>query len=785
MSELKVVGKSVPRVDALEKVTGEALYTVDMKLPRMLYIKVLRSPYPHARIVKIDTSVAKELPGVRCILTGDDVPDKRIGLNIKDEYILARGVVRSVGHAVAAVAAETIEAAEDAAGLIDVEYEPLPAIFDPEKAMESNPPVIIHPGLPEYEYMLTFTRLQDPGRPNVFAHSKIRLGDMDRGWRDSDLIVENRFSVQKIQHSTMETHAYVAQPEADGGLTMWFSSQAIHVPKIHLARVLGITPSKIRLIVPYVGGGFGGKMFRDEALVGLMALRSGRPVKLVFTREEEFYRGGSRVGTVVYIKDGVKKDGALVAREIKAILPAGGTTEAVVAFITRNCMYASVGLYRIPNFKWDSYGVYTNVPVTTSLRGFGSPQIIWAIESQMDIIASKLGIDRVEIRKKNFLKEGDTNLIGETVHSIGAVKALDDVVDFIKPREKTGDHGPWKIGKGFVIGSKYSEAPTASEARVKLIEDGSVIVYHGAEEIGQGCDTVFAQIAAEQFGVPMEKVKVVVKDSLHVPYDHGTQSSRCTYHVGNALIMACQNAKQNIFQRVARKMGASPAELEMKGGIIFVKSDPKRTFEVARLFAGYHPEREQWGFYTNDGEITGSGTYRQNSVPQAVETGQIDPAMAAQGKRATAFFEYTAKAVEVAVNTDTGRVKVTKFGCSTDMGQPINPALCEGQSEGGMAMGIGAALYEEIVLDNGVVLNPNLVDYAVPSMGVMPSLSNTKTMLAPAPHRDGPYGAKGLGEGGVLGIDAAIANAVCDAVGVRIKDLPITPEKVLRALKDK
>ncbi len=785
MNEYSIVGKSAFRVDGVEKVTGKAVYTDDIKLPRMLQIKVLRSPHPHAKILSIDTSRAEKLPGVRCVITGKDVPDRRIGLNVKDEYILAKDVVQAVGHAVAAVAAETREIAEEALDLIEVDYEPLPAIFDPEQSMTADPPVTIHPDLANYDYMLTFTKVRDTERPNVFNHNKIRLGDVEKGFLESDLVMENRFTCQKLQHATLEPHSYIAQPEADGGLTMWFGSQAIQVPKVHLARVLGLHPSKIRLIVPYVGGGFGGKMFRDEALTAFMALKAGRPVKLIYSREEEFYRGGTRVATIVNIKDGVKRDGTLMARKIEAILPSGGSTEAVVAFISRNCMYAAVGLYRIPNFQWDSYGVYVNGPVTTSQRGFGSPQIIWAIESHMTMLAEKLGMDPVEFRKKNFLAEGEKNLIGEKVHSIGAEQALDDVVNFIKPHEKSKQEGVWRKGKGFAIGAKYSEAPTVSMATVKVIEDGSIVVYHGAQELGQGCDTVFAQIAAEEFSVPISQVKVVLSDSLVVPYDHGTQSSRCTYHVGNALIAACRAAKKDLCERVAKKMGVPPEDLDVRGGAVCVKNKPDDKIDIPRLFLGYHPEREQWGFFTNEGEITGSGVYRQNIVPQDFLTGQIDPKLADEGKRATAFFEYTAKAVEVAVNTETGKVKVLRFGCSTDMGNPINPKLCEGQAEGGMAMGIGNALFEEVLVEDGVVLNPNMVDYIVPSIGVMPALDDVATLLAPAPHKDGPYGAKGLGEGGVLGIDAAIADAVYDAVGVRIKDLPITAEKVLKALKEK
>ncbi|MFC1894120.1 xanthine dehydrogenase family protein molybdopterin-binding subunit [Chloroflexota bacterium] len=785
MTDLSVVGKSIRRIDAVEKATGHAIFTGDIKQPLMLHAKVLRSPYPHARITGIDTSTAERLTGVRCILTGQDVPRKRIGMNVKDEYILAQDTVRSIGQPVAAVAAETIETAEEALELIEVQYEPLPAVFDPEESMSTNPPVVIHPDLFNYEYMLRIARLLDADRPNVHCHSRIRRGDVEKGFHESDLVMENRFSAQRLQSAPIERHTYIAQPEADGGLTLWASSQIMQLVRVNLARALGMKPSKIRIIIPYVGGGFGCKFFREEPIVSLLALKTGRPVKLVFTREEEFLRGGMRVPMIVYIKDGVKKDGTLVAREVKAILPSGGSTEAVVSFITRNSGYGAAGIYRVPNFKWDAYGVYTNDPLITSFRGFGSAQIAWAVESQMNMLAEKLAIDPFEIRKKNLLHEGEPNLTGEIAHSIGVEQCLDKVVEYIKPNEKPKSEGVWRTGKGFAVGNKYCEAPTYSMARVRVMEDGGIVVYQGAQEIGQGCDTVLAQIAAEEFGIPVEQVKIALSDSLYVPSDYGTQSSRSTYHVGNAVKTACQEAKRNIMERVAPRLGVSPDDLEIRGGMVYVKGDPDRKFDISDLFIGYRPDREQWGFYSPDGEIMGSATFRQDAIGEDRETGQIDPRLAAEGKRLTAFYEYTAKAVEVAVNTETGEVKVLRCGCASDMGLPVNPKLCEAQEEGGMGMGIGAAIYEEVIVKDGAVANPNFTDYRLPSVGEMPTMDNMQSMMATAPHKDGPYGAKGLGEGALIGMDAAIANAVYDAVGVRIKDLPITAEKVLRALKEK
>ncbi len=785
MTDFSVVGKSVIRVDAVDKATGGAIYASDIELPQMLYAKVLRSPHPHARIVSIDTSKAEQLPEVVCVLTSKDVPQKKVGMYVLDEDFLAKDIVRSIGAPVAAVAAESIEAAEEALELISVKYEPLPAIFDPEEAMSTDPPVVVHPDLFNYIYREPFAHKLDLDRPNVCCHHKIRIGDVEKGFQEADLILENRFSAQRVQHCTLEPRVAIAQPEADGGLTMWLGLQSFSMTRLNLARLFDIQPTKVRFIIPYIGGSFGNKNFREEHIAALLALRTRRPVKHVFTREEEFIRGGSRVPMIIYIKDGVKKDGTLVAREMKAILPTGGSTQSIAAVITRNCSFGAVGIYRVPNFKWDSYGVYTNGPPVGAFRGFGSTQLCWAIESHMDMLAERLGIKPVEIRRRNFLREGEPNATGEIMHSIGVGQCLEKVAEFIKLDEKPRDEGVWRRGKGISAGNKYSEAPTASIARVKVMEDGGITVYHGSNEVGQGCDTVMAQIAAEEFGISVDEVKIAFSDSLYMPFDHGTQSSRCTYHVGNAVRLACQDAKRQIFERVGRRLGLPPGDLETKGGWVYVKGMPEKKVQTSELFAGYQPEVGQWGFFTIGGDIMGNDTFAQGHAPEDPETGQIDPQLAAQGKRLTAFWENTAKAVELAVNTETGEVKVLRYAVATDMGQPINPAGCEQQAGGAMGMGIGAAIYEELKVEEGQITNPNFTDYKLPSTGEMPLNDKISIMSAPAPHKDGPYGAKGVGEGGLVGVDAAIANAVYNAVGVRIKDLPLSAEKLLKALRKK
>jgi CO/xanthine dehydrogenase Mo-binding subunit len=553
---------------------------------------------------------------------------------------------------------------------------------------------------------------------------------------------------------------------------------------MQLSHLFNIKPSKIRLIQPYIGGAFGaGGALHEEPIAVQLMLKTHRPVKLIFSREEVFIRGGTRAPMVIYIKDGVKKDGSLVARQITAILAGGGYGERSLAIVTRNAAFAAVGSYRIPNLKWDSYGVYVNEPPATPFRGFGNAEITWAIESHMDMLAEKLGIDPIRIRKINLLHEGDTNVTGEITHSIGAEGCLDKVVEFIKPNEKSEVEGIWRRGKGIAIGNKYSLNPSASMAKVRIMEDGGIMVYHGAEEIGTGCDTVMAQIAAEEFGISVDNVKIAISDTLYMPYDYGSVSSRATYQTGNAVRLACEDAKRQIFERAAPRLGVSPDDLDIRGGVIFVKRMQEKKVKIVELFAGYAPGR--YGTYTKEGEIIGNATWSQDYAPEDRETGQIDPQLAAKGLRLNAFYAHLAKAVEVAVNSETGEVKVLKCGAAADMGQPINPKMCEQQADGGIGMGIGSAIYEEVRVKEGVVTNPNFSDYKVPTVGEMPLLENIKTETAPVPHKDGPFGSKGFGEGAMIGIDAAIGNAVYNAVGVRIRDLPISAERVLKAIKEK
>lgn len=776
--EFSIVGKSVTRIDALDKATGRAKYTADegLHLAGILHGKVLYSPYPHARILNIDKSRAERLPGVKAIVTGEDVPDVRWGLRIADRYLLARDRVRFIGDAVAAVAANTTEAAEEALDLIEVEYEELPAVFDPEDAMKPDCPVIIHPDLASYTRPTYAYLGRDLPGPNVHTHHKIRRGNTDDGFGHSDIIVENRFTVSRMAHCQLEPYNSVAYIENDGALTLWASVHMLFSGiQSEICTIFNMPPSKVRVRANYIGGNFGAT-HRAERFASVLALKTRKPVKVVYSREECFIDGLNRLPKIIYIKDGVKSDGTLLAREMRLVCN-GGAYGGPVPTIIRNGSFGA-SMYRIPNFKWDAYGVYTNEPPCGALRGFGNEQIFWAIEQQMDIIAEKLGIDPVDFRKRNLIKEGEENLRGEITHSIGAEECLDKVAEWIEwGKSPETSSCNLRKGKGLALANKYTIVDTVSTAIVKVHKDGIIELRCGAEEVGQGVNTVLSQIAAEEFNIPLEKVKIIWGDTETVPYDFGAISSRTTLMMGNAVRLACQDAKRQLFEMAAPRLGTTPENLETRDGKVCLMDSPRRAISIADLFIPDARGSQKPALCPAEGaELLGKATFLFKDISdENPDTGQ--------GKRLAASFCYTAQAVEVAVDVETGIVKVLRFCSSNDMGQPINPKLCEGQIEGGMGMGIGNTLYEEIVINKGKVLNPGFTDYRVPGTTQIPSGDNTKSILVMAPHRDGPFGAKGCGEAAMTPSAAAIANAVYNATGVRITDLPITPEKILNSLK--
>jgi CO/xanthine dehydrogenase Mo-binding subunit len=780
MAELRIVGTDVKKIDAPAKAMGKARYSSDRSIgvPGMLYGKVLFSPHAHARIAGIDTSKALALSGVKAVLTGRDAPDHRNGILIDDRHVLCREMARFVGDPVACVAAVSPEIAEEAVGLIEVDYDVLPAVFEVEWAMNPDCPVVVHRSLADYNRPMYPYLGDDLPGPNVHSHHKIRKGDVERAFAEADYVLENRFAIDRMTHCQLEPYNSVCWPDEDACLTLWTSARLFetHGP---MMRAFGLTSSRLRTRTGYLGGMFG-LLGRTERFTILLAQKTGKPVKMVYSREECFIEGLNRLSEVVYVKDGLKKDGTIVAREIKQCVNTGAYTEYGPLVMRNGAFHASQ--YRLPNYKWDAYGVYTNQSACGPLRGFGSAEVLWATEQQMDIDARTLGMDPLEFRIRNTPDEGEKDVRGTTVHSTGAKGCLRAVADFIDwgrpPVDPPESHV--KTGKGLALGNKYTMADTASSAAITVKMDGTLEVIHGGDECGQGVNTVLAQIAAEEFQVPIEKVRIVWGDSARCSYDFGTASSRSTLYIGNALLRACEDAKRQIREVAAQRMATSPDNVGVRDGGFYLRDEPDKSYPLVTLALGNHPEArgavKAAVCLDEQAEIRGTGVYWGRPGLENPETGQ--------GERLALSFAYGAQAAEVAVDTETGEIRVLRLHSAFDNGKTIHPTMAQGQIEGGAVMGIGSALWEGYRFDeSGRLLNPNFHDYRICSIGDVPLGDDLKVTFVEAPHREGPYGAKGVGESAFCPTACAIANAVYDAVGVRVTELPMTPERVLAALR--
>ena len=777
MGEYKYIGKSIPRIDAKEKVTGQAMFTADYKMPRMLVGKILRSPYPHARILKIDTSKAEKVPGVRAVITAKDTPPVRWSNSVEDEYVLPTdNVVRKVGDPIAAVAAETIDATEEALELIDVDYEDLPRVTTIDEGWSKEPPAVLHPDrlnytiYPPTSVYFRWHPIKD--RPNNLQTFEIRTGNVDAGFEEADLIIENTFETVRGHHAPMETHGCICWIDNQGVINVMSSSQSSWLDRSALARIYRCEEENFRMINPWVGGGFGGKYgVKEEQPVAIeLARKSGRPVKIILTRAECFLSTESRMPVKTYVKDGYKKDGTLVAREIDMKEDIGAYA-CIGAAIVKYASFGAVGNYKVPNFKLDSAGVYTNLPRSSVLRGVGTPEVLWAIEQQMDIAAEKLGIDPIEIRSKNCLRHGDVDVLGQENKSTAAAECIEKVGKEIKINEKIVQKpGPWKIGRGIALGNKFTAGGLSDAAVVKIFREGLVEVRHNSCEMGQGTHSCFAQMVAEEFDIPIERVRVVRGDSANTPYDAGSWSSRSIFHAGNAILKACNDAKHKMFVLAAPIIGIPSNELETKDFKIYRKSLTSRQITWADLFIPGLPIAKEGS------EIVGYASY---TSPVVLEDAN------GHSERMCVYYAYTAYGVEVAVNEETGDIKVIRaVGCA-DMGQPINLALCEVQIEGGLGMGIGLSIYEEMKFDKGIPLNASFMDYKVPTVNEIPVGDNMKSMLAWDACDEGPFGAKGLGETTLSAVAPAISNAVYNAVGVRLHCQPLSRELIWRSLMEK
>lgn len=755
--ELEVIGKPLPKRDARLKVTGEAKFGADLCLPGMLHGKLLRNmQHPHARIVSIDTSRAEKLKGVRAVITGKDFPGIPYGnfAHTRDYLPLAIDRVRYLGEEVAAVAADDEDTAWEALDLIKVEYEPLPAVFDPEEAMKEGAPL-----------------LYDTKPNNISSASNFGFGDVEKGFQQSDWVREETFETQPIKHGMLETHACVGLWESDI-VTLWACKQSPYIVWRQLALGLGVPPGKVRIIQTYVGAGnSGGKqeaMPMDFAAVKL-SQKTGKPVRIVHTMEEVLIIGHMRHPLKMNIKLGLKKDGTIQAVQMRAIAD-GGAHSAIGQLSIYMVALATLKTYRVPNFRYDGYRIFTNKSWCGALRGHGMPQGCFALESMLDIATDELGIDNIEIRKRNALRPGDVTGNGLRITTCALREALDKV-----KKESDWENKKGKLPKYRGIGVAAMAMGTggnimghsACSAMLKVNEDGTVALLSGATDVGQGCDTVLPMIVAEVLGIRLEDVSFALVDSHLTPIDPGTWASRVTFYAGNAVKNAALDARNQIGRVAAQLLEAREEDLVFHNRRIYVKGKPDKGIEMDRCIR-YCQNRLGM-------TIMGRGFY--NAPADTFDFSQ------GMGNFAPTYSFYS-QVVEVEVNPETGKVDIPNVVIAHDGGRELNPMLVKGQLIGAFVMHQGQSLFEGIVRDErGRVLNPSFLEYKMVTSMDIPHRFSIYSVGGPDP--EGPFGAKESGEGAGNPVIAAIANAITDAIGIRIKSLPITPEKIVMALREK
>lgn len=750
-----VIGKSIPRIDSPVKSTGEAKYVGDIVLPGLLIAKLLRSPHPHARIVKIDTSKASRLPGVKAVITGKDTLGMKIGplRSSRDRQVIAVDKVRFIGECVAAVAAVDEDTAEEALDLIKVDYEVLPAVFDPEEALKKNAP-----------------KLHDHAPDNISMRRFWDIGNVDKAFKEADYVREDNFTTAPNMHGYIETDGCVAQWENDGKFTLWVTTQVPFYLRRDLAMVLDLPYTKVRVIKAHVGGGFGGKteLFDFHLATSIMARKTGHPVKYIQTKRDEFIAGLRRIPTRIWMKTGVKKDGTIVAQQSKVITD-GGAYTSIGPVTIYNHGLAHMLPYRIPNFKHEAFRVYTNNPVAGPKRGHGQIQIHFAVESQLDMIAEELGLDPTDIRLKNALRPGDVTASNLRIGTSGLKEAILTTRQLSGWRDKRGQRQGWRgvgIGCGGFACGPRTAALSDSSAIVKINEDGGAVVFSGASDIGQGINTLLAQFTAEVLGITVEDVTVIVADTDTTPYDPGTYGSRVTFYAGNACIKAANVVKGILAGVAAQKLEVKPDDLEFRNRWVYVKKSPDRRVSFAEVVRSAQVSDSK-------GVIVGSATY----YPDGVEW--PDPQNSYKGNISGAY-SFSAQVAEVEVDAETGRYKLVRMTLGDDCGYPLNPQSAEGQVEGSVSNGQGEAMYESVITQHGVVKNPNYTDYKMPRACDTPAM---ETVHIETNDPNGPFGAKEVGEGFIVSTPGAIACAVHDATGVWVKEYPITAEKLFWAIK--
>lgn len=742
------VGASPPRLEARRKVTGRATYVHNLAAPGMLYAKVLRSTVAHGRIVSIDVARALEMPGVHWALTGEDirqlVPNPYYGPAFHDQPVLALDKVRHVGEPVAIVLAEDPYIAAEAANMIEVEYEPLDAVFDEIEAMTSK--AVVHDVLKPAGTFPDLKHLHGKRDTNIALDYQLRRGDTEAAFARAEHVFENEFRTQAAMHVPLEPMVSMAVPD-DNRLIIHTASQSPSFVRLEIARLLGWKENRIQVKVPHLGGGFGAKLYiKLEALVACAALIARAPVKLSLTMEEQFYTITKHASTF-RIKTAVDADGRITARRCEVYWN-GGAYADIGPRVTQKSGFTAAGPYDIDNVEIASYALYTNRPPAGALRGFGIPQLVWAYESQADIIAKALGEDPVAFRRRNLLRNGRPQATGTVMQDSAIVETLDVVAErfgWNKPFDRGA--GTIRRGRGIAIGFKASISPTTSVAIVTIAADGSVSLSISTVDMGQGSDTAMAQIVAEVLGIETTDVNVVHPDTDATPYDMATLGSRSTFHTGNAVKLAAIDAREKL-HAMAKAAGI----------------DPESEVNWAAIFKAH--------FGMQAGTIIGTGTF----IPD-----YVSPDENSQSPLVTPYWMIGATAVEVTVDTETGHVRVERMVSAVDCGKPLNPRIVETQISGAALMQLGFTLSEEMHFEAGQVTNASLSDYRIPGMHDVPR--SMEGYIVDAEQSQGPFGAKGVGESSTFGVSPAIANAIEDAVGVRLCELPLTPEKVLRAMR--
>jgi CO/xanthine dehydrogenase Mo-binding subunit len=753
-------------IDGLDRVTGRVPYVLDVALPGMLHAKLLRSTYPHARIAHIDASRARALPGVAAVLTGEDLKARNdlfpyYGPVFRDQSVVAIDKVRFVGDPVAAVAAVDLDTAQEAIDLIDVEYEELPAVFDVFEAMADGAP-LLHEGPPRVGQTFADVIISAQAGSNICNHFKLRKGDVEEGLARSAHVFTDTFTSPPAQHVPLETHVAVAQVVGDH-VTMWSSTQIPYVVRSQLAEIFKVPASKVRVIVLTLGGGYGGKCYpKIEPVTAVLSAMARRPVRLHLTREEEFLTV-TKHGVHIEMTTGLDANGRILARKNICHFNTGAYADIGPRLI-KNGGYGTGGPHHVPNLWVDSYAVYSNLPPAGAYRGYGISQAAWAYETQMDMIAERMGWDPLEFRLQNLLVDGETVMTGEPIEDAHFKELLGTVADRIGWDFRSWGDEPVRDGgkvraKGLSCIIKGTVTPSTSTAHAKLNEDGSLQILTSSVEMGQGLQTAMAIMASEALDIPIERVRISEPDTEFTPYDQQTSSSRSTQAMGGAVVTAIDRIKEQLLDLASEALEVSVSDLEIAGGQVRPKGSPDRGIDYGALVRR-----------ARAGNLLGNGSFQTH--------GGLDPETGLG--IGSVHWHQAAGAAEVEVDLETGRVELKRYEAGIYTGRTINPVQVELQTEGNVAFGVGHGLLEEMIFDNGQLQNGNLGDYMIASFRDMPSELSVNVLENHAANE-----IHGIGETSLPPVMPAIGNAVYRATGVRITDLPITAEKVLRGLREK